>query len=393
VAEPWLSIIGLGEDGPEGLSPASRAALDAAEFVFGAARHLRLAGAGARGREWSVPFSIAPVLDARGRRVAVLASGDPFWHGAGSLLAEALNPGEWIAFPAPSSLSLAAARLGWRLEETVCIGLHARPFESLATVLQDGAQVLCTLRDGQAAPELAGWLQAQGWGASRLTFLERLGGAHERVRSLVATEDLPADVVAPVIAAIEARGQAGLPRATGLPDDLFAHDGQITKRAVRALTLSALAPRRGEMLWDLGAGSGSVSVEWCLAGGHAVAVESRADRSGNVAANAARFGIRDRIGIVTAEWTSALGDLPLPHAVFVGGGLEAGSADLLWRGLPEGCRLVVNAVTLATQALLASLQAAHGGSLVRIDIAAAEPVGRMQAWSAARTIVQWSVTR
>lgn len=356
-------------------------------MVFGGPRHLALAGAGTRGVEWPVPFDIAPVLAARGRLAVVLASGDPFWHGAGSLLADRLAPGEWVSHPAPSCFQLAASRLGWRLEEAFCLGLHAAPFARLRPVLARGVRVLATLRDGAAVPALADWLAANGHARAALTTLERLGGPGERIRP-----GAPADAAAPVMAAIEGR-DSGLSRASGLPDDLFAHDGQITKRPVRALTLSALAPRPGERLWDLGAGSGSVAVEWCLAGGQAVAVERRADRAANIRANAQGFGLAHRLAVVEGEIADALVRLPAPNAVFLGGGADAPLIATLWQGLPPGARVVANAVTLEGEATLAAAHAAHGGSLMRIELAQAGRLGGFRDWQAARPVVQWSAAR
>jgi precorrin-6B C5,15-methyltransferase / cobalt-precorrin-6B C5,C15-methyltransferase len=395
MSDPWLTIIGLGEDGPAGLSVASRAALDVAEVIFGGPRHLELVAAGDRGRPWPVPFSTATVLALRGRKVAVLASGDPFWFGAGGSLVPDLSPGEWTCHPAPSTFSLAAARVGWRLEEVLCFGLHAAPFERLRPVLTAGARIICLLRDGAATGEFCGWLSERGFGASAVTLLEALGGPRERVRGTTAAGFDLAGIAAPVAVAIEVAGAKGLPRTPGLPDDLFAHDGQITKRAIRALTLSALAPRAGEVLWDLGAGSGSISVEWCLAvpGSNAHAVESRAERVSNILANAAGFGIEHRLTIHDGNWPALIGALPRPDAVFVGGGLDDERLAVLWAVLPEGARLVVNTVTIGTEALVADWYGRVGGTLSRFDIAEAAPLGRMQGWVPARPVVQWSVAR
>ncbi|MCF4167389.1 precorrin-6y C5,15-methyltransferase (decarboxylating) subunit CbiE [Zavarzinia compransoris] len=394
MAEPWLSIIGIGEDGLAGLGVSSRNALAAAEFVFGGPRHLALAGVGARGRPWPVPFDIGPVIACRGRRTAVLASGDPFWHGAGAVLARALEAGEWVAYPAPSTFALAAARLGWALECTACLGLHAAPFEGMLTHLRAGARLLCLLRDGAAPARLAAWLCDRGFGDSRLHVLEALGGPRERIRATRARDFALDDVATPVAIAIEAAGPPGLPRAPGLPDDRFVHDGQITKAPVRALTLSALAPRGGEMLWDLGAGSGSIAVEWCLAaGGRAVAVERRADRLAGLDANLAAFGLRDRVTVIGGEWADALPDLPAADAVFVGGGATAATLAALWARLRPGARLVINAVTLETEHLLAEAAARLGGTLLRFELAEAKPLGSFRGWVPARPIVQWSVTK
>lgn len=387
MADPWLTILGLGEDGPAGLSDASRAALAAAEVIFGAPRHLALAAAGARGRDWPVPFDVAPVLACRGQAVVVLASGDPFWFGAGSVLAARLAPGEWRAIPVAGALSLAAARLGWRLEETACVALHAAPFARLRALVHPGWQGLCTLRDGAAVTALAGWLNAQGWGASRLWLLEALGGPRERLREIAAADPVPTDLQSPVLVAIRAAGGVGLPRVPGLPDDSFAHDGQITKAPIRALTLAALAPRPEERLWDIGAGSGSVSVEWALAGGRAEALEARPARVANIRANVAAFGLDHRITVHEGHAPAALAALPAPQAIFVGGGFDAA----LFAALPRHARLVVNAVTLETEALLIALHARHGGSLTRFEIARAAPLGPGRGWTAARPLVQWSL--
>lgn len=395
MSDPWLTLIGLGEDGPAGLSEASRAALAQAEVVFGAPRHLVLAGIADRGREWPVPFRIDPVLAERGRNVVVLASGDPFWHGAGGSLAAALSPGEWTCHPAPSTFSLAASRLGWRLEEVLCLGLHAAPFERLVPLLGRGVRAICLLRDGEAPAALAAWLTGRGFGPSRLTVLEALGGPRERVRTALADGFDLTGIAHPVAVAIEAAGAAGLPRASGLPDELFTHDGQITRRPVRALTLSALAPRPGEVLWDLGAGSGSVSVEWCLAaaGTTALAVEARPDRAANIRRNAEGFGLSHRLSVVEGNWPTKLRALPRPDAAFIGGGADLAGIETVFDLLPEGARLVVNAVTLDTEALLADLHERRGGALLRIELANVEPLGTRRGWRPARPVVQWSVVK
>ncbi|MBV9562574.1 MAG: precorrin-6y C5,15-methyltransferase (decarboxylating) subunit CbiE [Bradyrhizobium sp.] len=395
MADPvaWLTIIGIGEDGLAGLSEASRNALARAEAVFGGERHLRLADIGGRGRPWPAPFDIAPVLARRGRPTVVLASGDPFWHGVGGSLASHLAVGEWIAYPAPSTFSLAAARLGWRLEEVACLGLHAAPFERLVPLLSRGARLICLVRDGKAAADLAQWLAARGWGASRWWTLSALGGSREHVTECRADAFTADDVATPLAVAIEADGSTGLPRASGLADDLFVHDGQITKRPMRALALSALAPRAGDVLWDIGAGSGSISVEWALAGGSAIAIEARDDRAANIRVNAAAFGLAHRITIVAGTAPAALAGLAPSDAVFIGGGLDVSLFDAVWAQLAQGARMVAHAVTLETEALLSELQLRHGGELMRIEIARAAPLGRMRSWQAARPIVQWSAVR
>lgn len=388
-----MTIIGIGEDGLAGLSEASRKALARAETVFGGERHLALADVGSRGRPWPVPFDATVVLGCRGRPTAVLASGDPFWHGAGASLAEMLDGGEWIAHPAPSTFSLAAARLGWRLESVTCLGLHAAPFERLVPHLAHGARIICLLRDGKAAGDLAKWLSERGWGASTFWVLSALGGARESIWDYRANSfagDLTENLIA---IAVEARGAQGIPRSSGLPDDLFVSDGQITKRPVRALALSALAPRSGERLWDIGAGSGSISVEWVLCGGTASAIEAREDRVANIRSNVAAFGMAHRIAIVTGRAPDALTALEPPDAVFIGGGLDRAMFDAVWARLSPGARFVAHSVTLETEALLGELHQSHGGELMRVDIAHAAPLGRYRSWEATRPVVQWSAVR
>ena len=395
INNPWLTIVGITEDGGKALPDASRNALATAEFVFGGARHLELV-AGMTGaavlHPWPIPFDTAPLLAHAGRRVVALASGDPFWFGAGAVLAASLPHSAWVSHPAPSSFALAANRLGWALEGTSCQALHAAPFARIRPGLQNGARLLVTLRDGAAAQGLAQFLTQIGFGASDLWLLSRLGGARETITQTRADRfDLPAPA-APVMAAIHAQGH-GLPRGFGLPDDLFQSDGQITKSPVRALTLAALAPRTGEVLWDIGGGSGSISVEWCLAGGLSQCIEPRADRAANIAANAASFGVDHRLNVITGAAPDALAGLPAPDAVFIGGGGSAPLLAALWPLLPQGCRVVANAVTLESESLLTASCAQYGGGLMRVEIAHAAPLGRMTGWQSARPIVQWSVRK
>ena len=373
------------EDGLAGLTDAARAAVRDADIIFGGPRHLMLAGAGERGREWPRPFSVAPVLEARGQRVVVLASGDPLHHGAGGSLAAHLDPGEWRSLPAPSTFSLVANRLGWPLEGCLCRALHAAPPETVAGDLTTGARLIALMRDGAAVHEFARWLDGRDI-IARLTVCERLGGPAEHVRPY----DPAASYDAPVSLAVEV-AQADAPSpAPGRPVELYRHDGQITKPQLRAITLAALAPRAGEMLWDLGAGSGSVAVEWCRLGGHAVAVEARADRAAAIAANIAYFGLQGRMRVVTADHAAAIPCLPRPDAVFVGGGFSRALFDAIRRHAPHA-RLTVNAVTLETEHLLASLHAHHGGQLLRVEIAQARPLGRGHGWAPTRPVVQWSL--
>lgn len=390
---PWLTIIGMPDDSASALPPASRNAIAQAELIFGGPRHLELVDAGGRGQPWPIPFSVDSVLAARGKPCVVLASGDPFWFGAGGSLSVHLARGEWTVLPAPSTFQLVAGHLGWRMETLTCHGLHAVPFEQLRGVLSPQGQMICLLRDGDAPAALAKWLTEQGAGAATLHVCERMGGANQRIRETTAAGfDLDA-IAAPVAVAIALSANVvGLPRASGLPDDSFAHDGQITKRPVRALTLSALAPRPGETLWDIGAGSGSISVEWCLAGGRATAFELRPERVKNIARNIRDFGLAHRMTVVEGASSQTIENQTPPDAVFIGGGGTAALFEQLFATLPKGTRLVANGVTLETETLLATHYAEKGGSLLRIELAQARPLGGMRGWQPARPVVQWSVT-
>lgn len=365
--------------------------------MFGAARHLALLpGLRCEAREWPVPFAdgVPLLLAARGRRVVVLASGDPFWFGAGASLTRRLARDEWVAHPAPSSFALAAARLGWAVQDIACMGLHAAPLTRVRPHLAPAQRLLVLVRDGTAVAELARYLSAQGFGDATLHVLEALGGPRERVRTAqAATFDLD-DVAHPVAIGIEVAGEgAVLPLAGGRPDGWFDSDGQLTKQPVRALTLSALAPKPGELLWDLGAGSGSIGIEWLLAhaSSRAIAVEADTLRAARARANAARLGV-DRLTVLEGRAPDVLPDAA-PDAVFIGGGLSQPLLEALWARVPAGTRLVANAVTLDSEALLARWHGAAGGSLLRIELADAVPLGARHGWRARYPVVQWSVTR
>jgi precorrin-6B C5,15-methyltransferase / cobalt-precorrin-6B C5,C15-methyltransferase len=398
----WLSIVGIGEDGVEGLSVAARGLIGAAEIVFGGRRHLALAAPLIRGaaRPWPSPFEGAPeeVLRHRGRQVCVLASGDPFNYGVGAVLARTIDAREMIVMPAPSAFSLAAARLGWSLPQTIQLSVHGRTLDLVRPHLQPGARLLALTSDGEAPAALAKLLTQSGFGASRLTVLEAIGGPRERIRSTsAATFDLgPIDALNTTAIEVEAAPDARvIARSAGLADDLFEHDGQITKREIRAVTLSSLGPRRGELLWDVGAGAGSVAIEWMLADPcmRAVAIERNAERGARIRRNAAAFGVPG-LEIVEGSAPAALAGLASPDAIFVGGGAtDPGTLDATTRALRAGGRLVVNAVTLQTEALLIARHAALGGELIRIGISRAAPIGDKTGWRAARPVTQWLWTK
>lgn len=364
---------------------------------MGPARHLALLPPSAAERiEWPVPFADGlPVLTAlRGRRVVALASGDPFWFGAGSVIARTLGRDEWRALPGPSTFSLAAARLGWPLEGTLCLGLHAAPLSRLRPHLAPGVRAILLLRDGAAVAALAGYLADEGFGASLLTVLESLGGPAERITDARA-DGLPQQAFAhPVaIALMVEGGGVVIPCASGIDDGLFDSDGQITKRPVRALALSALAPRPGEMLWDIGGGSGSIAIEWLLAhpGTQAISIEAREDRAARIRANADRLGV-DRLHVVRGAAPAALDGLAAPQAVFVGGGLSETLLTDLTARLSPATRLVAHAVTLESEALLSDWSHRLGGELLRIALSEAAPLGSRRGWRSAFPVVQWRVT-
>jgi precorrin-6Y C5,15-methyltransferase (decarboxylating) len=401
-AARWLSIVGIGEDGIEGLTAVARGLVSGAEIVFGGKRHLGLAAALIRGavRPWPSPFerAVAEVLAQRGRQVCVLASGDPYFYGVGAVLARHVEPRETVVVPAPSAFSLAANRLGWPLADCALVSLHGRELDRVRPHLQPGARVLALTSDGEGPAGLAGLLTASGFGISRLTIMEALGGPRERVRTATAALfDLgkvdPLNTVAIEVAAQD--GARVIARVPGLPDAMFEHDGQITKREVRAVTLSWLAPRRGELLWDIGAGAGSVAIEWMLADPslRAIAIEAQAERAARIRRNAASLGVPG-IEIQQGAAPAALTGLPQPDAIFVGGGAsDPGVLDAVLAGLRSGGRLVVNAATLQTEAILLARFSVLGGELIRIAIARAEPIGSttssMSIWRPALPLTQW----
>ncbi|WP_313801326.1 precorrin-6y C5,15-methyltransferase (decarboxylating) subunit CbiE [Sphingobium sp.] len=393
---PWLTIIGIGEDGLDGLSTAARAALEEATLIAGAPRHLALLpGLRAETLSWPVPFDdgVQALLARRGEPTVMLASGDPFWFGAGASISRHLNPQEWTAHPAPSTFALVAARLGWPLQDTECHGLHAAPLTRLRPSLVPGRRAILLLRDGPAVNALAAYLTGQGFGPSTLHVLEAIGGPRERIRrSRADAWDLD-DIAHPVAVGLSVAGDGRtLPRSSGLADDWFDHDGQITKRPARALTLSALAPRPGETLWDIGTGSGSIAIEWLLAhpSTHALAFEADPQRAARARANALSLGA-DRLSVIEGKAPEILAGRTRPDAVFIGGGLSQTLLEALF-ALPGGpTRLVANAVTLESEALLFQWHGSKGGDLLRIELAQAAPLGSRRGWRSAYPLVQWSL--
>ena len=391
----WLAIVGIGEDGH--LPPPARAAVASAELVVGGRRHLALAADAIRGEAlaWPSPMDYAAILARRGRPVCVLASGDPFCFGVGATLAGLVPASEMVCHPAPSAFALARARLGWAMADVAELSVCGRPVAAIVPHLQPGVRLLVLSAGAETPASLAALLCARSLGASKITVLEALGGPAERIRTATA-DGFALPVIHPLnTVAIEVFGPARHHLATGLPDDLFEHDGQLTRREIRALTLSSLAPRRGELLWDVGGGAGSVGIEWMLRhpANSAVAIEPNADRVARIARNAAALGVPG-LHVVHGSAPDALAGLPPPGAVFLGGGAHRpGVIDTAWAALPPDGRIVANAVTTETEMVLLAAQARLGGTLLRISLARLDAVGPMHAFRPAMTVTQWTAVK
>jgi precorrin-6Y C5,15-methyltransferase (decarboxylating) len=392
----WLGIIGMGEEGLEALSPVARALIDKAELLVGGARHHALVPNGTAERlTWATPLSLTveEILRRRGRRVVVLATGDPMWFGIGVTLARRVPAEEMWVIPAASAFSLACGRLGWSLAEIECLTLHGRPQALLNAAVAPGARLLI-LSHGSGTPmEVARTLTALGYGPSRMIVLERMGHAEERQLAATATEwkvDRTEDLNTIAIECVAGPGAVARPRVPGLPDDAFRHDGQLTKREVRAATIAALAPLPGQLLWDVGAGCGSVAIEWlrCHRSLRATAIEREAARAAMILENATTLGV-PQLALVEGNAPEALADLPAPDAVFVGGGLTVPAlVERCWSALNPRGRLVANAVTLEGEARLIALRGELGGELTRIAVSRAEPVGPFTGWRPLMPVTQ-----
>ncbi|MFE1378617.1 precorrin-6y C5,15-methyltransferase (decarboxylating) subunit CbiE [Streptomyces sp. NPDC058740] len=399
-----VSVVGIGADGWDGLAEASRRTLRAAEVLIGGPRQLDLLPAadcpGAR-EPWPTPLlpAVRGLLAAHeGRRIAVLASGDPMFYGIGRTLAGILGPDRLDVLPHPSSVSYACARLGWPLEATETVSLVARPLDALTGRLHDGRRLLLLSEGADTPARVAALLRGRGWGGTRMRVLEQLGSERERTLDGTAA-DWPHALTDPLnVIALDCARDPETPRlgvTPGLPDEAYEHDGQLTKRYVRAATLAALAPAPGELLWDVGGGSGSIGIEWMRAHRdcRAVSVEKSPERAARIARNAAALGV-PALRVVTGPAPASLAGLPTPQAVFIGGGLTVpGLLDACWDALPAGGRLVANTVTLESEALLAERYRSHGGELIRLAVAAAVPVGGFTGWRQAMPVTQWSVTK
>lgn len=399
--QKWLSVVGIGEDGWAGLSPIARTLIEQSEVLVGGERHLAMLPPDQRERWiWASPIatSIEKILVHRGQSICVLASGDPLCYGIGTTLLRYLPIEEMVIVPAQSAFSLACAHLGWALPEVETLSLCGRDPNLLHAVLYPTAKLLILSADRQTPALVAEKLTQVGYGRSQMVVLERMGGSQERVLSGIAAEWNHSDLADLNTIAITCVADADIrvhSRQAGLPDAAYHHDGQLTKREVRAVTLSALAPLPGQLLWDVGAGCGSIGIEWMRTHPRcrAIAIEQHPQRLRTIAENAAALGVPN-LQIISGSAPEALHDLPQPDTIFIGGGLTAPEVlETCWNALPSGGRLVTNAVTIESEQLVFSWQAKVGGELTRIAIQRAEPIGKFLGWKALSPITQWTVVK
>ena len=396
-----VTVVGIGDDGWDGLTETARAALRQAPMIVGSTRQLGLLpDLGVRRQPLPSPLlSQLDDLVASNPGLCLLASGDPMLHGLGATLARRLGAGRLRVLPAVSSVALACARLGWAGHEVDVVSLVSRPVEVVLPAVQPGGRAIVLCRDGGTPAALARLLAGRGWGDSELTVLEHLGGEAEQVtgplRAAAMGDSRYADLAVVALVGVPGRDAVVLPRIPGLPDDAYESDGQLTRREARALALAALAPGPGQLLWDVGAGSGSIGIEWMRVDARcrAVAVERRQDRAERVRRNATNLGVPD-LEVVCGNAPEVLSGLPGPAAVFVGGGVTAdGLLETCWERLEPGGRLVAHAVTIESEAVLHRWQRAVGGHLVRLAASHAGPLGGFTAWRPALPVTHWQVTR
>jgi precorrin-6Y C5,15-methyltransferase (decarboxylating) len=394
-----LTVVGIGADGWAGLGDAARAALDGAELVVGSQRQLDVLPAEVGGARHVWPSPMEPLVGelAAGTHgdAVVLASGDPLLHGVGATLVRAAGVDRVRVLPHCSAFALACARMGWDQAGVELVSAVARPPEVVVRALQPGRRIVVYVTGADGAAQLARVLCDHGCGASAFTVLEQLGGPRERRADTTAERAIGHKADPLHLVAVTVVGGPAHARTPGLADDAYASDGQLTKRHVRALTLAALAPLPGQRLWDVGAGSGSVGIEWLRAEptASAIAVEVRQDRAARIAHNALALGVPE-LRVVVGRAPQTLADLPAPDAVFVGGGITTpGLLDACWTALPDGGRMVANTVTLEGEQTVAAARRDLGGSLTRIAVAHAEPIGTFTGWRAQMTVVQWSVVK
>ncbi len=387
-------VVGIGAEGFSSLSPSSQSLISDAAVLWGGSRHLSLVPpvSGQVRVPWPSPLASGlPGLLAEyaGRPVVALASGDPLVSGIATTL---LDRGVSVrVVPAVSSVALARARMGWSSESCAVVTVVGR---SISTVLREcapGRRVLVLSSDASTPAAVAELLTSSGWGSSRLTVLGDLGSSSESSVSGHASS-WSADSPALNVIAIEVSGNGLASWAPGLTDSAYENDGQLTKRDLRASALARLMPAPGQLLWDVGAGAGSVGIEWMRVhpACRTIAIESDPERAARIARNAHALGVPD-LTVVEGRAPSALADLEPPDAIFIGGGATRdGVLETCLRSIKPGGRLVVHGVTLETETLLAKAYADHGGELTRISVETAEPIGTFAGWAPARAVTQWS---
>jgi precorrin-6Y C5,15-methyltransferase (decarboxylating) len=399
MSAPWLHIVGIGEDGLDGLTPATRAVVEAAEIIIGGERHHTLSPNLAAERiAWPSPFDalIETLQSHKSKRVVVLATGDPLWFSVGARIGRAIDPAQIVYHPQLSAFQLTAARMGWSLADVETLTVHGRPVHQMVAFIQPDQRLIILTTGAETPAQIATFLTARGFGGSQMSVLANMGGENElRFDGIAETwsHEVPAfNTLA--VHCIAAPDAALLPRVPGLADDLFQSDGTMTKQEVRAATLAKLMPMRGALLWDIGAGSGSVAIEWMRAARYAraIGIEPRADRRAMAAENALALGA-PKLDLIDGEVPAALEGLDAPDAIFIGGGLSRDVFEIAWDQLRPLGRLVANAVTLESEALLIALHAEHGGELVKISVQRAEPVGRLTGWRPSMTVTQWSLVK
>ena len=396
---PWLHIVGIGEDGLDGLTPATRTVVEAAEVIVGGARHHVLsANERAEMLEWPSPFDalIGELETRRGKRVVVLATGDPLWFSVGARIGRSIPADEITYHPQVSAFQLASARMGWSMADLETLTVHGRPVEQMIAFIQPDVRLLILTTGEETPAQIAEFLTARGFGQSRMTVLAAMGGEDEQRFDGVAVDwnhEVPAfNTLA--VECIAAPDAALLPRVPGMSDEVFIHDGTMTKREVRAATLAKLMPMRGALLWDVGTGCGSVAVEWMRAARYAsaVGIEPRADRRTMAAGNAQALGV-PALKLIDGYVPAALYGLAAPDAIFIGGGLSRETFTACWAALRPLGRLVANAVTLESEALLVELYKEFGGDLVQISVNRVEPLGALTSWKPLRPVTQWSLIK
>ncbi|SEP83878.1 precorrin-6y C5,15-methyltransferase (decarboxylating) subunit CbiE [Thalassovita taeanensis] len=399
MSDPWVHIVGIGEDGMEGLVPATRAVVEAADVIIGGDRHHLLSGGVKAERlAWPSPFNalIEVLKGLKGRRVVVLATGDPLWFSVGARIGREIDPQEIVYHPQLSAFQLAAARMGWSMADVETLTVHGRPVEQMIAFIQPDVRLLILTTGAETPGQIARFLTERGFGGSRMVVLAAMGGKDEARFEGVAeswNHDVPAfNTLA--VECLAAPGAALLPRVPGLADDLFQHDGTMTKQEVRAATLAKLMPMRGALLWDIGTGCGSVAVEWMRGARYAraIGIEPRADRRAMAAANALALGV-PKLELVDGVVPAALAGLEAPDAVFIGGGLSREVFEAAWGALRPLGRLVANAVTLESEAVLVALHKEFGGQLVKIQVSRAEPIGPRTGWRPLMPVTQWSLIK